>query len=304
MKGRTTAMRKHLLYVAAIICVGLAGASSLAQTPSADAANGPDPREIPVPRIAAPLGTLPGVSELPTRTAMPDVLVMNDGTRVTTRRQWEHGARRCGASFVLRRRADAAGAGEREGPRDSVRARAGRHGQIPARPPDVRPRGSARARHRRVHAGRGRAVPRRDSAGRDASRRNGAAAAAAGPESGARRERAAARRAGAPAAGEPRRPRRRRAEAAVRPRRRPPMSIATRARGRVAARLRARAVQPERLRRGHDAAQHGRQLGVPQHALLSRVSRLRLGHPGGLGVGRLARRRLPRDTTRPSTRAS
>ena len=89
MKGRTTAMRKPLLYVAAIICVGLAGASSLAQTQSADATNGPDPREIPLPRIAAPLGTLPGVSELPTRLAMPDVMVMNDGTRVTTPRQWE-----------------------------------------------------------------------------------------------------------------------------------------------------------------------------------------------------------------------
>ena len=71
------------------MCVGLAGASSLAQTQRADAANGPDPREIPVPRIATPLGTLPGVNELPTRTAMPDVMVMNDGTRVTTRRQWE-----------------------------------------------------------------------------------------------------------------------------------------------------------------------------------------------------------------------
>jgi len=89
MKGRTTAMRKLLLYVAAIICVGLAGASSVAQTQSTDAANGPDPREIPLPRIAAPLGNLPGVSELPTRSAMPDVMVMNDGTRVTTPRQWE-----------------------------------------------------------------------------------------------------------------------------------------------------------------------------------------------------------------------
>jgi hypothetical protein len=29
------------------------------------------------------------VNELPTRTAMPDVMVMNDGTRVTSRRQWD-----------------------------------------------------------------------------------------------------------------------------------------------------------------------------------------------------------------------
>ncbi|HEY3415819.1 MAG TPA: hypothetical protein VGM23_02950 [Armatimonadota bacterium] len=45
-------------------------------------------QEIPVPRIAAPMGTLPGAADLPVRREMPDVLVMNDGTRVTTRRQW------------------------------------------------------------------------------------------------------------------------------------------------------------------------------------------------------------------------
>jgi hypothetical protein len=39
------------------------------------------------------------------------------------------------------------------------------------------------------------------------------------------------------------------------------------ARGCVAARIRARAVQSQRLRRGYDAAKHGRQLGIPQHAL-------------------------------------
>jgi hypothetical protein len=51
--------------------------------------NGPASREIPVPRIAAPLGTLPGVTHLPARAAMPDVMVMNDGTRVSSRRQWD-----------------------------------------------------------------------------------------------------------------------------------------------------------------------------------------------------------------------
>jgi hypothetical protein len=86
---RTT--RNQLLYIAALASLGLAGASSLAHTQSADRAprNGPDPREIAVPRIATPLGTLPGVNELPTRTALPDLMVRNDGTRVTTRRQWE-----------------------------------------------------------------------------------------------------------------------------------------------------------------------------------------------------------------------
>jgi hypothetical protein len=84
-------MRRQLLHLAAIACFGLIGASSLAQSQRGDAGtpNGPDPREIPVPRITTPMGTLPGVNELPTRTVMPDVMVMNDGTRVTEQRQWE-----------------------------------------------------------------------------------------------------------------------------------------------------------------------------------------------------------------------
>ncbi len=57
-------------------------ACALAQT-------GPDPREIPVPRIKTPIGTLPGVAELPVRNDLPDILTMNDGTRVANRRQWE-----------------------------------------------------------------------------------------------------------------------------------------------------------------------------------------------------------------------
>ena len=35
------------------------------------------------------MGTMPGVGELPARAAMPDVLTMNDGTRVTTPAQWK-----------------------------------------------------------------------------------------------------------------------------------------------------------------------------------------------------------------------
>jgi hypothetical protein len=50
---------------------------------------GPDSREIPVPRIDTPMGTLPGVAVLPVRKNLPEVMVMNDGTRVTTRSQWE-----------------------------------------------------------------------------------------------------------------------------------------------------------------------------------------------------------------------
>lgn len=50
---------------------------------------GPDPHELPVPRIQTAMGRLPGVAALPDRPEMPDVMIMNDGTRVTTRRQWE-----------------------------------------------------------------------------------------------------------------------------------------------------------------------------------------------------------------------
>ena len=52
-------------------------------------ANGPDPREIPIPRIKTPMGTLPGAGQLPVRKELPDVMVMNDGTNVTTRAQWQ-----------------------------------------------------------------------------------------------------------------------------------------------------------------------------------------------------------------------
>jgi hypothetical protein len=50
----------------------------------------PDPREIPVPDIPTALGNMPGVDDLPVRTEMPDVLLINDGTRVTTTDQWQH----------------------------------------------------------------------------------------------------------------------------------------------------------------------------------------------------------------------
>jgi hypothetical protein len=72
---------------AAVICLGMFTATAEAQT--AGAASRPDPREIPVPPIATAMGRMPGVAELPIREEMPDVLVMNDGTRVRTPRQWQ-----------------------------------------------------------------------------------------------------------------------------------------------------------------------------------------------------------------------
>jgi hypothetical protein len=84
-------VRQQLLPIVVIASFGLCGPSIPGQTQSADPSrsSGPDPREIPVPRIATSLGALSGVTELPTRTALPDVMVMNDGTRVTSRGQWD-----------------------------------------------------------------------------------------------------------------------------------------------------------------------------------------------------------------------
>ena len=60
----------------------------IAGAQEAPAPVGPDPREIPLPKIETSLGTLPGVKDLPARKELPDILVMNDGTKVTTRAQW------------------------------------------------------------------------------------------------------------------------------------------------------------------------------------------------------------------------
>jgi len=84
-------MRTPVLSLVVLACVGLCGGVSIpaqSQSPG-QAATSPDAREIPVPAIATPLGRLPGVNDLPVRSAMPDVLVMNDGTRVATARQWD-----------------------------------------------------------------------------------------------------------------------------------------------------------------------------------------------------------------------
>jgi hypothetical protein len=49
----------------------------------------PDPREIPLPKIKTALGDLPGPDQLPVRKEMPDPLVMNNGTKVTTPEQFK-----------------------------------------------------------------------------------------------------------------------------------------------------------------------------------------------------------------------
>lgn len=49
----------------------------------------PDPKEIPVPVIATSMKPMPGVDQLPSHPAMPDVMVMNNGQRVKTLKQWK-----------------------------------------------------------------------------------------------------------------------------------------------------------------------------------------------------------------------
>jgi hypothetical protein len=72
---------KIFVFAAIIAC--------LAQAQDPAAFVGPDPKEIPVPRIKTAMGILPGVSELPVRKQMPDVMTMNDGKKVETLKQWQ-----------------------------------------------------------------------------------------------------------------------------------------------------------------------------------------------------------------------
>ena len=62
---------------------------AVARAQDAGAPSGPDPREIPIPRIETKMPARPGVNALPIRKDLPDVLVMNDGTKVKTGAQWE-----------------------------------------------------------------------------------------------------------------------------------------------------------------------------------------------------------------------
>lgn len=63
----------------------LCSALTCTRLPSAE---GSTSVEIPLPPIATPMGRLPGVNDLPARPELPDVLTMNDGTKVTTAVQW------------------------------------------------------------------------------------------------------------------------------------------------------------------------------------------------------------------------
>jgi hypothetical protein len=80
--------RRHRRAALLAAAISLAVPGRAADQTTAAPIDGPDPREIPMPPIKTAMGTLPGVSEMPLRREMPDIMVMNDGTRVATTRQW------------------------------------------------------------------------------------------------------------------------------------------------------------------------------------------------------------------------
>src|SRR5580698_387858 len=81
--------RTMMVALAIAASLGLRSISTIARAQDVNALPGPDPKEIPIPKIKTPIGTMPGVKDLPVRKEMPDVMVMNDGTRVANRQQWE-----------------------------------------------------------------------------------------------------------------------------------------------------------------------------------------------------------------------
>ena len=80
---------KFNFLIFAMLCLGLGIILKMAGAQETVPVNGPDPREIPLPRIKTSRGTLPGVRELPIRKEMPDVMVMNDGKKVASQKQWK-----------------------------------------------------------------------------------------------------------------------------------------------------------------------------------------------------------------------
>jgi hypothetical protein len=78
-----------IFFLMGTILVGLFTMLEIAGAQDSGLLAGPDPREIPVPRIKTPMGILPGVFDLPVRKEMPDVMVMNNGTKVVSQEQWQ-----------------------------------------------------------------------------------------------------------------------------------------------------------------------------------------------------------------------
>ncbi len=75
-------------------CIGVFAASVLACAMGGQTANSvipdrPDPKEIPVPPIKTSMPDMPGVDQLPNRPQMPDVMILNNGHKVKTAKDWD-----------------------------------------------------------------------------------------------------------------------------------------------------------------------------------------------------------------------
>jgi hypothetical protein len=71
-----------------MLMASVAALAAWAQSAPAPA-EGPDPREIPVPEIHAPMGALPGVNQMPARPELPDLFTFNNGKKVRTLADWK-----------------------------------------------------------------------------------------------------------------------------------------------------------------------------------------------------------------------
>jgi hypothetical protein len=86
MKDRCLAL-SLLLIACATACTVAQNAPTAAN--GLVAVNGPDPREIPVPAIHAPMGTLPGVKTLPVRQELPGLFTFDNGKKMRSLADWK-----------------------------------------------------------------------------------------------------------------------------------------------------------------------------------------------------------------------
>ncbi len=89
-------MRTNLKIYAILALASIAAAGVvIAQAPPAEPAQKapilprPNPKEIPLPIIKTSQTPMPGVDQLPERKELPDVMTMNNGTKVKTVKQWD-----------------------------------------------------------------------------------------------------------------------------------------------------------------------------------------------------------------------
>jgi len=73
----------------ALLAAGVLACVGGGQTAGSGIPDRPDPKEIPVPPIKTSMPDMPGVDQLPNRPEMPDAMVLNNGQKVKTLKQWQ-----------------------------------------------------------------------------------------------------------------------------------------------------------------------------------------------------------------------